>query len=485
MKVFIASLGTETNSFSSMPTGMRGFEDTMLFHGDATRHAAATFSLPLHVWRAAAEARQGETVESLAAFAEPGGPTVRGVYESLRDEILTDLRKAMPVDIVLLSMHGAMTAEGYEDCEGDLLARVRAIVGPDVVIGGELDLHCSITPEMVEHADALVLFKEYPHIDAGERAAELFEICLAAHRGQAKPVMAVHDCRMIDMWRTSFEPMRSLVDEMQAAEGRDGILSVSFAHGFPWQDVPENSAKMLVVADGDAGLAAETARAFGRKIWARRSETGQRTVTIDEALDLIEAGPGPVVVADVADNAGGGAPSDSTFLLARALERGMTGVLSGYYWDPVAVRFCEEAGEGAALRLRVGGKCGPESGDPVDLTVTVKRILQGASQSFGDATVGMGAAVWLSAEAGVDLILTSTRTQVLHPNGMTQLGVDPAGYRGVVVKSTQHFHAGFAPIASRIAYMACPGAIPPDFAAIPYKRFTAPYWPRVENPFDD
>ncbi len=485
MKVFIASLGTETNTFSSMPTGVQGFADTMLFHGDATRHPATTFSLPLHVWRTATEERQGETVESLAAFAEPGGLTVRRVYESFRDEILQDLRDAMPVDIVLLSMHGAMTAEGYEDCEGDLLARVRAIAGPDVVIGGELDLHCSITPQMVEHADALILFKEYPHIDAGERATELFEICLAAHQGRAKPVMAVHDCRMIDMWRTSFEPMRSLVDEMQAAEGKDGILSVSFAHGFPWQDVPENSAKMLVIADGDAALAAEAARAFGRKIWERRGETGQQTVTIDEALDLIEAGPGPVVVADVADNAGGGAPSDSTFLLARALERGITGVLTGYYWDPVAVRFCEEAGEGATLQLRVGGKCGPDSGDPVDLTATVQRILKGASQSFGDAVSGMGTAVWLSAEAGIDLILTSTRTQVFHPNGMTQLGIDPTGYKGVVVKSTQHFHAGFAPIASRIAYMACPGAIPPDFAAIPYKRFTAPYWPRVENPYDD
>lgn len=485
MKVFIACLGTETNTFSSMPTGIQTFEDTMLFRGDATRRPATTFSMPLHVWRAAAEERQGQVVESLAAFAQPAGLTVRKVYEGFRGEILDDLRAAMPVDIVLLSMHGAMTAEGYEDCEGDLLACVRGIVGPDVVIGGELDLHCSITPKMVENADALVVFKEYPHVDAGERAGELFDICHAAHQGRAKPVMAVHDCRMVSMWRTPVEPVRSLVDEMQAAEGRDGILSVSFAHGFPWQDVPETTAKMLVIADGDAGLAAETARAFGRKIWDLREETQQDMVTIDEALDLIEAGPGPVVVADVADNAGGGAPSDSTFLLARALERGVTGLLSGYYWDPVAVRFCEEAGEGATLRLRVGGKCGPASGWPVDLTVTVNRILEGASQSFGDATMGMGTAVWLSTDAGIDLILNSARTQVFHPNGMTQLGIDPASYKGIAVKSTQHFYAGFEPVASQIAYIAGEGAIPPDFATIPYERFTAPYWPSIENPHED
>ncbi|MCY4230543.1 MAG: M81 family metallopeptidase [Alphaproteobacteria bacterium] len=485
MKVFIACLGTETNTFSSMPTGMRTFEDTMLFHGNATRHPASAFSLPLHVWRTAAEQRQGQVVESLAAFAQPAGLTVRKVYEGFRDEILRDLRAALPVDIVLLSMHGAMTAEGYEDCEGDLLACVREIVGPDVPVGGELDLHCSLTPKMVENADALVIFKEYPHIDVGERAAELFDICLAAHQGEARPVMAIHDCRMVGMWRTPVEPMRSLVAEMQAAEGRDGILSISFAHGFPWQDVPGTTAKILVVTDGDADLAARTAQAFGQKIWDLRGKTGQDTATIDEALDLVEAGPGPVVLADIADNAGGGAPSDSTFLLARALERGITGLLSGYYWDPVAVRFCDEAGVGATLRIRVGGKCGPDSGWPVDLTVTVNRILKSASQSFGNATMGMGTAVWLSSDAGIDLIVNSARTQVFHPDGMTQLGINPAGYKGIAVKSTQHFYAGFAPIASRIVYVACNGAIPPDFATIPYKRFTAPYWPRVEIPHED
>ena len=423
--------------------------------------------------------------ESLAAFAQPAGITVRVVYESLRDEILEDLRAAAPVDIVLLSMHGAMTADGYPDCEGDMLARVRAIVGPDCVVGAELDLHCSITSAMLEHADALVLFKEYPHTDAGERAAELFELCVRKHRGEIDPVMAVHDCRMINMWRTPVEPMRTVVAEMQAAEGKDGVLSVSFAHGFPWQDVPDTGAKMLVVADGDRDLAAATARRFGERIWSLRDETGQTMLTIGEALDAIEAGPSPVVAADVADNAGGGAPSDSTFILAATLERGMSGLILGYYWDPVAVRFCVEAGEGASLELRIGGKCGPSSGRPVDLRVTVRRIVENGRQTFGDATMWMGTVVWLSCgDEGVDLVLTSKRTQVFHPDGMTQLGIELSGYRGIVVKSSQHFYAGFAPLARRIEYVACEGAIPPDFAAIPYRTFRAPYWPRDENPYE-
>ena len=483
MKTFIACLGTETNTFSPMPTGLATFEETMLFRGDATRHPAETFSLPLHVWRRETEERQGTVTESLAAFAQPAGVTVRGVYEALRDEILEDLRAALPVDIVLLSMHGAMTADGYPDCEGDLLARVRAIVGPDIVVGAELDLHCSITGAMVENSDALVLFKEYPHTDAGERASELFDICVRKHQGEIDPVMAVYDCRMINMWRTPTEPVKTVVAEMQAAEGKDGVLSVSFAHGFPWQDVPDTSAKMLVIADGDLNLAAATARRFGERLWSLRDEIRPPMLTIGEALDAIETGPGPVVAADVADNAGGGAPSDSTFVLVAALERGMSGLILGYFWDPVAVRFCEEAGEGASLDLRIGGKCGPSSGRPVDLHVRVRRIAENARQSFGDATMPMGTTVWLSSEGGVDLVLTSKRTQVFHPDGMTQLGIDLSGYRGIVVKSSQHFYAGFAPLARHIEYVACEGAIPPDFADIPYRKFVAPYWPRVENPY--
>lgn len=481
MRTFIACLGTETNSFSPMPTGLTTFRENMLYHGDATRHTASTFSLPLHVWRRRTEELQGQLVESLAAFAQPAGPTVRSVYEGFRDKILADLRKALPVDIVLLSLHGAMTAEGYEDCEGDLLAHVRAVVGDEVIVGAELDLHCSLTDKMVVNADALVLFKEYPHVDVGERAEELFDICRRAREGEIRPVMALHDCRMIGMWRTPVEPMKSFVAEMQAAE-EDGMLSVSFAHGFPWQDVPGTSAKMLVISDGDAQLAATAARRLGERIWSLREQTTQPMLTVDEALDAVETGSGPVVLADVADNAGGGAPSDSTFILQAAIERGIRGILSGYYWDPLAIRFCEEAGEGATLDLRIGGKCGVSSGPPVDLRATVRRLVHDARQSFGSATMPMGTAVWLSAEAGIDLVLTSKRTQVFHPDGFEQLGIAPSGYRGIVVKSTQHFYAGFAPLAARTAYVAAEGAIPPDFAAIPYARFRDPYWPKVADP---
>ncbi len=486
MKVFIACLGTETNTFSSLPTGLATFEETMLFRGDATQHAPGLFSQPLHIWRARAEEHQAEVVESISAFAQPAGITVRPVYEGFRDELLADLKAALPVDIVLLNMHGAMVADGYDDCEGDIIARAREIVGDKAVIGVELDLHCSITEKMTGNADAIITFKEYPHIDAGERAEELFALCRRAALGEVKPEIATYDTRMINMWRTPVEPVKSFVAHMQDLEGRDGVLSVSFAHGFPWGDVADASAKVLVIKDGDRDGAASIANDLGGRLWQMRDEAATKMHTIEEAFAAAaEIEGGPVVLADVADNAGGGAPSDSTFLLRHVLDNGIADVLSGYYWDPVAVRLCQEAGEGARFDLRLGGKLGPASGEAVDLTVTVKKVLPDASQSFGSNRGPMGTAVWLAADNGLDLVINDVRTQVTHPDGFTALGLDPAAKSVVVVKSTQHFYAGFAPIASEVLYVTSPGAISPDFANIPYRKFTTPYWPRVADPFQD
>src|SRR6185437_6633407 len=158
---------------------------------------------------------------------------------------------------------------------------------------------------------------------------------------------------------------------------------------------------------------------------------------------------GPVVIADTADNAGGGAPGDSTFILRRLLERGITNVASGYYWDPMAVKFCLDAGIGARFDLRIGGKTGRSSGDPVDLRVTVCGIAHDTIQHFGPSPQNIGTTVWVSAE-GIDLVLNTVRTQVFHPEGMSAAGLDLSSRRIVVVKSTQHFHAGFAPIARAI-----------------------------------
>lgn len=482
MRIFIAALGTETNTFSPLPTALRGFEETLHIRRGASLASDNFFALPLRAWRRLAEAEGDEIVESLAAFAQPAGRTIDHVWTSLRDTILDDVRAAGPLDIVLLNLHGAMASESCDDCEGELVMMVRDIVGPGVTIGVELDLHCHLTDRLIEAADAIVLYKEYPHTDVAERGEELFAICRRAALGEVKPVMAMHDLRMLGVWRTSDAPVRELVDWMQAAERRPGVLSVSFVHGFPWADLPDVGAKTLVVTDGDVGLARALAEELGARIWTMRDTYRTPLIDIAETVTIARDGNGTTVIADISDNAGCGAASDSTFILAELLASGATGALVGLIWDPAVVRICEEAGEGAQLSLRVGGKVSPMSGQPVDLTARVLRIVHDASVSFGAGKMPMGDAVLLDA-GGVHLVVNAVRTQTFNPDAFTQFGIDLADYRTVVVKSAQHFHAGFAPVADRIVYALVPGTSSPDFTALPLPRAGRPLWPQVADPF--
>jgi microcystin degradation protein MlrC len=269
---------------------------------------------------------------------------------------------------------------------------------------------------------------------------------------------------------------------MKAMEGNDGVLAVSFGHGFPWGDVADVGAKMLVVTDADQQKAARIAESFGREIYGAREQMRGTYLSVDEALDrALEAKNGPVVLADVSDNAGGGAPGDSTFILRRIIERGIEDVASCLYWDPIAVRMCREAGEGATLALRIGGKVGEVSGAPLDLTVTVRRIASDITQRFGPTPLGIGDAVWVSA-GSIDIVLNTIRTQTFHPECMTGLGLDPSRKKIVVVKSSNHFRAGFEPIAGEILYVGAPGALQPRFEDLPFTKLEKSYWPKVADP---
>ena len=485
MKIFFATLSTETNTFSPIPTGHAGFTAQGFYRRDGSLGPTGHGNLALKEWRQRAQADGHEVVDSLCAFAQPAGTTLRKVYEEFRDFILADLRAALPVDVVLLKMHGAMVAYGYDDCEGDLLAHIREIVGPDVVVGIELDLHCHLTETMRQAANVIITYKEYPHTDIGDRARELYAICLATARGAVKPVIAYHDCRSVSMWRTPVEPVKSFVARMQSLEGNNGILSVSFGHGFPWGDVADVGAKIVVVADGDMAKAQALADQLGQEIWAMRHEAATAHDNVDEAIDrALAAPPGkPIVLAEVADNAGGGAPSDNTETLRRLVDRGVQNAAIGCFWDPVAVAFCQEAGLGAEFDLRIGGKCGVASGAPVDLRVKVMGLSDAHSQGgLSGGRAGFGASAWVRA-GGIDIILVTERGQVFHQDAFTGLGCTLADKAIVVVKSTQHFYAGFAPLAGAVRYVATAGAIAPDYAAIPFTKRTTPFWPRVADPW--
>ncbi len=478
MRVFSGGLATETNTFAPMPTGLPSFTERGYFPAGRHPDHLLFFSGPLWAARLRGRERGWTLLEGMVASAQPGGTTTRAAYEALRDELLEDLRRALPVDMVLLGLHGAMVADGYDDCEGDLLGRVRALVGPRTVVGAELDPHNHLTEAMVANADVLVAFKEYPHTDVLDRALELVDLCAARVRREIEPVASVADTGMVVTMHTSREPARGFVDRVKSMEGRDGVLSISISHGFPWGDVPEMGTKVLVYTDGDAATGAALARRLADELVSMRETLSIRAPGVDAAIDEALAFDGaPVVMSDGADNPGGGAASDATFILERLIERGVTNAAVGPIWDPVAARVAIEAGEGARLALRVGGKIGPLSGRPLDLDCTVVRVRDEHVQTgLGDTPTPMGACALVECR-GIEILLVSIRNQAMGTDLFTGIGCDLAARKLVVVKSSQHFFASYSRIARHVIYAAAPGSVTFDLAKLPYRRIRRPKWP--------
>lgn len=478
LRVFSACLATETNTFAPMPTGMASFRDRGYFKAGEHPDTMVFFAGPL--WAARLRGKEAGWIlkEGMVAAAQPSGTTTRQAYESLRDELLADLQAALPVDMVVLGLHGAMVADGYDDCEGDLLARVRAIVGPGVVVGAELDPHNHLTAAMVDNADLLIAYKEYPHTDVLDRAFELVDLCAAQVQGRVRPVAAVVDCDMIVTMHTSRQPARGFVDRIQALEGRDGILSISVSHGFAWGDVPDMGTRLLVYADGDAAKAQALARQLADELIGLREALAVSYPAIDAALDeALAFEGGPVIIADGADNPGGGAAGDSTFILRRMLERGIGNAAIGPMWDPIAARIAFEAGAGARLALRIGGKIGPLSGDPLDLDCTVKAVMpEMVMTGLGGAPFPVGDSA-LVETAGIEILLITLRNQAMGTDAFTQLGCDLAAKKIVVVKSSQHFQASFSKVGRHVIYAAAPGAVTLDLRTLPYRKVRRPKWP--------
>lgn len=490
MKIFTASLGTETNTFSSIPTGYANFAETCLFrhgnYGDQVPLCAGALLL----FREKAQGRGWPVVESLCAFGQPAGLTVQSVYESFRNEIVQDLRAALAVDIVLLNLHGAMMAYGYDDCEGDLLAHIRQIVGPDVPIGVLLDPHCHLTEAMINNATVLITYKEYPHVDKVERATELFDLIVDTALGKIKPVTSVFDCRMIAAYHTTRDPMKSYVARLKELEEHDGVLSISLIHGFAHGDMPAMGTKVLVITDNQPEYGEYLAEKLGRELFELRDNLYLNYLTVDEGLRrAMEAHRSPIVVADVADNPGSGAPGDATHILRAMLERGIQNAALAAIWDPIAVAVAKDAGVGAQLDLRIGAKMGPASGDPVDLHATVTGTASDAVQTTASVgpdgsgmNVRMGETVAVRAE-GIEIVLNSIRTQTYSPEAFTVVGIDPIEKDLLVVKSAQHFHAVFAPLAAEILYVDAPGPVVRDVRHLSYERIDRNKWPLVHNPF--
>jgi len=479
LRLFACTLATESNTFAPLPTSIAAYkEGVYLRPGEHPNDNPLECTSPLWVARRRAESEGFTLIEGSCFGATPAGTTNKADYESMRDEILDQIKKALPLDGVLLGLHGAMVAQGYDDVEGDIVEKVRAIVGFDCVIGMELDLHCHLTLKRVRLTDIIILYKEFPHTDVVDRAEQLVTFVLQTIRKQIKPVMSVYDCRQIGSYPTTLPLMRDFVDKVITMEGKDGVLSISIGHSYPYADVPELGARILVITDGDKAKADLIAKEIGEEFVSMRGRTAPSVLSVKDGIEAALALKNryPVVIADPADNAGGGAPSDNTTILRHLIERNVQGAALGPIWDPVAVRICFDAGLNATIPLRFGGKIGPASGQPIDANVTVTGLARNCTQSFGPAKVTLGdcAAVKVG---GVEIVLITSRTQALGLELFRNVGIEPTERKIIVVKSTNHFMAAFGPIAKSVLYIDADGPIPRDYKKVPYTKIQRPIWP--------
>jgi microcystin degradation protein MlrC len=485
LRIFTAVLATETNTFSPICVDRRAFEASLYARPGEHPQTPTLCSAPITVGRRLAAEEGFTLIEGTATWADPAGLVNRATYEGLRDEILDQLRAALPVDAVVLGLHGAMVADGYEDTEGDILARVRSIVGSDILVCAGLDPHSHLTARRREAADFFVYFKEFPHTDFVDRAEDLWRIALGKLAGRIKPVMSVFDCRMIDVYPTSREPMRSFVDKIMRMEAEDPeILSISVIHGFMAGDVPEMGTKMLVVTDDKPQKGEALARELGLELFANRGTFIMPQIDEKEAVSrALNASSGPVVIADVWDNPGGGTAGDATVLLAELLAQGAKDTAVGTIWDPMAVQICMAAGEGAEIKLRFGAKSAAGTGNPIDGIVKVVKLVRNAEMRFGESYAPFGDAAHIHL-AGIDIILNSTRAQSFDPSLFSVMGIEPQSKKILVIKSTNHFYASFARIAADILYCSAGTPYPNNPARTAYRRAPRDIWPMVENPHD-
>lgn len=486
MRVFTAMLMHETSSFSPIATTLASYGDYLLYQPgvDPPNAVADTMDSQADFVREATR-RGHEVIRGPMADTAPGQPAPRDVFEALRDRIVAQARSALPIDLVLLTLHGAQSADGCEDCEGDLLERLRHVVGPSAVIAVELDLHFNLTRRMVANATLINSCMEYPHTDIADRATRLFALAESTARCEIRPVMEWAPVPMLGQFFTTRQPMRGLVDRVLALEREPGVLSISLGHGFPHADTTRTAASVLVVTDGDRGLAARLAHELAAEFFALREEIKVPLTPLEDLEASLSSTRSPVVVADGSDNPGGGAPCDSTFVTRALLAAGMRSSVIAWICDPDSVQRAIAAGVGAVVRLEIGGRHGPAvSGTPIEAAARVCRI----EKEFRQVGLGCGPDTELGATAvvdveGIEIVLVSRRNQHYGPDSLAALGIDVRRRQVVVVKSSQHFHTRYAAVAGQILYVDAPGALTQRFRSLPYRNLERPIWPIDDPPF--
>jgi microcystin degradation protein MlrC len=493
-RLAIGGLAHETNSFSPVATTLDAFRRRAYLTGESIVRQSRVGRGVLGGIVAAAEATGATLLPTLFASAPPGGPVTRDAFESLRrglrDRLRVHRRSPWPLDGVVLALHGAMVADGEDDCEGALLTDVRDVVGAETPLVAVVDSHANVSAATVAACDLLLSYDTYPHLDPYERGQEAVECCLAIRRRRIEPVAVLRRLPLLaplPAQRTDgATPFAEVMALVRGLETRPGVVAIAVAGGFPHADTARTGVSVTATTDGDLRLAGEVANRVAAAIWERRRDLRANGVSPDEAIDRALATPGgrPVVLADVADNPGAGAPGDGTWLLARLIERGVGGAVVGALPDPAAVAAAAAAGVGGRVRLALGGKIEPRGGPTLDVRATVRGIGDGVFTNLGPmgrgGTTRLGRTATLAVE-GVEVIVCERAVQAADPGLFHAAGIDPTARRIVAVKSGVHFRAAFAPLAGAIVEVEAGGLSSSELSRFAYRRLRRPIAPLDEG----
>ena len=484
-RIYCASIATETNTFSPLRTNINNFKET--FYAKPKEHPKTPTLCSAIFPQLRKRKKKGEIklVEGTATWAEPGGLINSKTWNYLKNEILSEVKKAGKLDIVILGLHGAMISNNCIDCEGDLIKNIRNILGPKVIIGVTFDPHSHLSKKCEINTNIITVFKEFPHTDFVETAEDCIDLSIKAFDKIIKPQISTFDVKMMTILPTSKEPMRSFVDHLKKLEKNKTALSISIIHGFMAGDSPDLGAKIIIITDNNKKNGDKLSSQLGMKLFSLRKDLAPKTFSANksilEAKKLFKKNKKPILIADIWDNPGGGVAGDSTILIKKAISMNLKKIAVSSIWDPEAVKICHEAGEKAYIDLKFGGKFSSSSGSSINEKVLVKKIVKNAFQKFETSYVPMGDSVCVSFE-GIEIILNSNRCQTFSTDVFTALGIDISNKKILIIKSTNHFYKSFVSHVSKIIYSSVNGIYPNNPKKNKYSKLKRKIWPIVKNP---
>ncbi|SDP36554.1 M81 family metallopeptidase [Phyllobacterium sp. OV277] len=486
-RVLTAEFAHETNTFNVRKTDYEAFEVEGVLFGEAAILARGEANTEIAGFMDIARKFHWKTEHVVSASAEPAGPVTRDAFDRIGGAIV---RAAMArkdnLDGILLGLHGAMVTDFAPDGEGELLARLRAVVGPDLPIAVTLDPHANVTAKMCEHANILISFKTYPHIDMRDIAQHAGDLLHRTMMGEIQPKTFLVRRPMLEeanAGRTDVGPMVDWIDAARAHEQTPGALAVSINGAFPNADIPEVGPTVLVTYHGELAPHQRFAESIADQIWENRFDVLNTFYTVDEAAEIAlhYRGDRPMIIADYADNPGAGGYGDATTLLGSLLKVGVGEACFGPIVDPETVRLLHNATVGDTVQISLGGKTDPRfGGGPLQVKAKLLHLSDGRLIGDGPQLGGLAFTFGLTAVVqinGISVLVVTEPSQMRDLQQFRAFGIDPSAHRVVGLKSMQHFRAAFEPIAGKIIVCDSGALCTMDYGKMPYRNVPRPIFP--------